>query len=124
MVIPAAPAPFIIALHYFTFFYVNFNELISAANVIIAVPCWSSWKIGKIFLSDNPFYIEKHYGAVISSRLMALKNEATSKMAYIYYYTVSLLLMHIGTTSVPPNDLKSSDFPYITGNPALGPISP
>lgn len=32
--------------------------------------------------------------------------------------------MQIGTTFTPPNTLKSKDFPYITGKPALGPISP
>lgn len=29
-----------------------------------------------------------------------------------------------GTTSTSPNNLKSKDFPSITGNPAVGPILP
>ena len=29
-----------------------------------------------------------------------------------------------GTTSTSPNNLNSKDFPYITGNPADGPILP
>jgi hypothetical protein len=32
--------------------------------------------------------------------------------------------MQTGTILVPPKVLKRRDFPSITGNPALGPISP
>jgi hypothetical protein len=32
--------------------------------------------------------------------------------------------MQKGTTSTPPNILKSKDFPYMTGRPARGPIFP
>lgn len=32
--------------------------------------------------------------------------------------------MHTGTTLTPPKTLNSKDLPYITGNPARGPISP
>ena len=39
-------------------------------------------------------------------------------------FEVFLLLMQTGTTSTSPRTLKSSDFPYITGSPAFGPISP
>jgi hypothetical protein len=32
--------------------------------------------------------------------------------------------MHIGTTYTSPSSLKMSDFPSMTGSPALGPIFP
>jgi hypothetical protein len=46
---PAAPAPFTTIFTFFISFYATFKAFITAASVTIAVPCWSSWKIGKIF---------------------------------------------------------------------------
>jgi hypothetical protein len=45
-------------------------------------------------------------------------------MASTSYSAFFLGWIQNGTTSTSPSILKSNDFPYITGNPALGPISP
>lgn len=45
-------------------------------------------------------------------------------IASISYCAFFLGWMQKGTTSTSPSNLKSNDFPYITGRPALGPISP
>lgn len=60
----------------------------------------------------------------MSSRLTAIKFLTLLAMASISYCAVFLGLMQNGTTSTSPSNLNSKDFPYITGKPALGPISP
>lgn len=41
------------------------------------------------------------------------------------YYCIDFLgYIQKGTTSTSPKILKSNDFPYITGKPAIGPIFP
>ena len=71
--VPAAPAPMTTNLQSARFRPVNLAELIKPANTTTAVPCWSSWKTG---ISNSAFSrssISKHFGAAISSRLMAPK---------------------------------------------------
>ncbi len=46
ILLPAAPVPEITTSKSSIFLFVSLQALIRAANVTIAVPCWSSWKTG------------------------------------------------------------------------------
>ena len=73
MAMPAAPAPFITTLISSIFLPVIFRALSKPAATMIAVPCWSSWKIGISHFSLSFFSISKQRGAEISSKLMPPK---------------------------------------------------
>ena len=60
----------------------------------------------------------------MSSRLTASKLPRSLRVSSTCSWVVYLGYMQTGTTSTSPNNLKSRDFPSMTGRPALGPISP
>ena len=121
--IPAAPAPEVTIFTSSSFFPTSFSALITPASVITAVPCWSSWKIGISQHSFSFFSISKHLGAEISSRLIPPKDPAR-RLTVLTISSTSLLRTQSGIASTPPNSLKSTHLPSITGIPASGPISP
>ena len=55
---------------------------------------------------------------------MALQYPTLLFMALICYYILFLGYMQKGITSTSPRILNKRDLPYITGNPATGPIFP
>jgi hypothetical protein len=57
--------------------------VIRPPKVTIAVPCWSSWKIGTFFRFFNPLSTSKHSGALMSYKLIALKYPALLSIAVI-----------------------------------------
>ena len=65
-----APAPLTTTLISFIDLPLISNAFISAAVVIIAVPCWSSWKTGISKISFNFCSIIKQSGAAISSKFI------------------------------------------------------
>ena len=71
-----APAPFTTTLMSFIDLPLISRALINAAVVIIAVPCWSSWKTGISKISFNFSSIIKQSGAAISSKLIPPKLHA------------------------------------------------
>ena len=72
--IPADPAPLMTTLASENFLFTSLSALVSPADTMIAVPCWSSWKIGMSHFSLSFFSISKHLGAEISSRLTPPKD--------------------------------------------------
>lgn len=68
--------------------------------------------------------MKKQSGALMSSKLIALKQEAISRIAYTVSCQVFLSFMQIGTMLTPPKTLNNKDFPYMTGSPAFGPMFP
>ena len=105
------------------FFFDISNAFMSAAVVIIAVPCWSSWKMG---ISNNSFNfcsIMKQSGAAISSRFMPPNVPPIFLIVSIIDYGL-LLLISISMESMSANLLNSTDLPSITGLDASAPKFP
>ena len=121
--VPAAPAPENTALISPSFFPVSLRALVRAAATTMAVPCWSSWKMGMSQHSFSRRSISKQRGAEISSKLMPPK-EPASRRTVLTISSTSLLRTHRGTASTPPKALKRTHFPSMTGIPASGPMSP
>ena len=69
MEMAAAPAPEVTILTSSLRLPTTFRALVRPANVMMAVPCWSSWKMGMSHFSFNFRSISKHRGAAMSSRL-------------------------------------------------------
>ncbi len=95
----------------------------SAASTTIAVPCWSSWKTGMASASSSRRSISKQRGALMSSRLIP-PNEGASALTTAMISSTSWVSRQIGTASTPPNCLKSTALPSITGIAARGPMLP
>ena len=123
MATPAAPAPLITTFMSLISFLTILRAFISAARVTTAVPCWSSWNMGISQHSLRRLSISKHLGEDISSRLTPPKLPARRDTVSTILST-SFERMQRGIASTPPNSLKSTHFPSITGIPASGPISP
>ena len=68
-----APAPFTTIFISLIDFPLISKAFINAAVVIIAVPCWSSWKTGISKISFNFSSIIKQSGAAISSKFIPPK---------------------------------------------------
>ena len=68
-----APAPLTTTLISFIDLPQISNAFINAAVVIIAVPCWSSWKTGISKISFNFCSIIKQSGAAMSSKFIPPK---------------------------------------------------
>ena len=68
MEIAAAPAPEVTTRTSSFFLPTTFRALVSPARVMMAVPCWSSWKMGISHFSFSFRSISKHRGAEMSSR--------------------------------------------------------
>ena len=67
---PAAPAPLMATFMSPIFLPTILRALSRAAATTMAVPCWSSWKIGMSHSSISLLSISKQRGAEMSSRLM------------------------------------------------------
>ncbi len=121
--IAEAPAPFTTTLILEIFFFVMWIELINAADVMIAVPCWSSWNIGISSIFFNSSSIIKHSGAAISSRLMPPK--LTAKFFILLIISLgSLLSISKSIASISANLLNRTALPSITGFEAIAPKLP
>ena len=120
---PAAPAPEITTRVLPGLRPVIRRAFSSAASATTAVPCWSSWKTGMSSRSLSRCSISKQRGAEMSSRLMPPKLGA-SRTTVSTISSASLVSRQIGTASTPPNCLKSTALPSITGIAARGPMSP
>ena len=118
-----APAPFTTTLISFIFFLLISSAFISAAVVIIAVPCWSSWNTGMSKISFNFSSITKQSGAAISSKLIPPKDGAKFFIELIIS-DVSFESISRSIESISANLLKSTAFPSITGLDASAPKSP
>ena len=120
---PAAPAPEVTTLTSVIFLLTSDRALSTAAAVMMAVPCWSSWNTGIFIRSRSRRSIWKHSGALMSSRLMPPK--LGSRLAMISTsLSGSRSLISISNTSTPANFLNSTPLPSITGLAASGPMSP
>ena len=118
-----APAPLITILTLGIFFLVISSALSNAAVVIIAVPCWSSWKTGisKIFLSFSS--IIKQSGAAISSRFIPPKlGEKFLMLLTISFGSSESISRSIESMSA--NLLNKTAFPSMTGFDAKAPKFP
>ena len=67
--------------------------------------------------------ISKHRGALMSSRLMP-PNPGAIRTTVSTMSSTSVASRQIGTASMPPNSLKSTALPSITGREAAGPMFP
>jgi hypothetical protein len=95
----------------------------SAAEEMIAVPCWSSWNTGMRRRRFSSSSIQKHSGALMSSRLMPPKVGAiratVSTKAWGSEASTSM-----SKTSMSAKRLKRIPFPSMTGLAASGPMLP
>ncbi len=73
MEIAAAPAPEVTTRVVSFRLPVTLSAFVMPASVMIAVPCWSSWKTGMSQRSLSRRSISKQRGAEMSSRLMPPK---------------------------------------------------
>ena len=121
--IAEAPAPLTTILTSLIFFLKISKALINAAVVIIAVPCWSSWKTG---ISNNSLSfcsMMKQSGAAISSKLIPPKVLPIFFIVLIIWLT-SELSISISIESMSANLLNKTDLPSITGFDASAPRFP
>ena len=123
MEIAAAPAPEMTTRTSSFCLPTTFSALVMPASVMIAVPCWSSWKMGMSQHSLSLRSISKQRGAEMSSRFTPPKEPEISQIVRTISST-SLLLMQRGKASTPPKLLNSTHLPSMTGMPASGPMSP
>ena len=120
---PAAPAPDATSRTFSIFLRVNSNALVTAAAVMMAVPCWSSWNTGMFMRSFNASSTLKHSGALMSSRLMPPK--VGSRLAMISIRrSGSGSSISISNTSISANFLNNTPLPSMTGFAASGPMFP
>ena len=119
----AEPAPetttFILAMS----FSAISKAFISAADEMIAVPCWSSCITGMFNSSTNLRSISNDSGAFMSSKLIPPKVGAIA-FTVSTNLSISVASTSISKTSISENILNNKAFPSITGFEASGPISP
>mmetsp|Transcript_24711 Transcript_24711/g.25132 ORF Transcript_24711/g.25132 Transcript_24711/m.25132 type:complete len:250 (-) Transcript_24711:342-1091(-) len=121
--IPAAPAPLQIILISPIFLPEISSAFHSPARQMMAVPCWSSWKMGMGMHSFSAVSISKQSGPLMSSRLIPPKDGARC-------FTMSINLSlsgastHRSMQSTPANFLKRTDLPSMTGLLARAPMLP
>ena len=123
MAIPAEPAPFTMTLQFSFSLPTTFSPLMIPDSTTMAVPCWSSWKTGMFRSSFRRLSISKQRGAEMSSRLMPPKAGAIFTTVRMIS-SVSCVSRQIGKAFTPPNSLKRTAFPSITGIAASAPIFP
>ena len=109
--IPAAPAPTQTTLQSSIFLPCNSTAFKIPAVVTIAVPCWSSWKIGTLQRLINSRSISKHSGALISSKLTPPKVLAIHSTVVIKSSTL-LLSTSISIALISAKRLKSNALHY------------
>ncbi len=120
---PEAPAPVVTIFTSLISFPTISSALSNAAPTIIAVPCWSSWKMGIFIRLRNFPSTSKHSGDFISSRLMP-PNVGSRLAIMSTSFSGSFSFISISNTSIPANVLNKTPLPSITGFDARGPISP
>ena len=121
--IAEAPAPLTTTFNFFMSFFVISTAFINAAHVIIAVPCWSSWKTGisKIFFNFSS--IIKQSGAAISSKFIPPK--LPEKFFTLLIISFGLLeSISKSIASISANLLNKTALPSITGFDANAPRFP
>ena len=119
----AAPAPTKTTFTSEIFLPANSSALISAAPVMMAVPCWSSWKTG-MFISDRSRRsMMKHSGLFTSSRLTPPK-VGSSALTTLQKVSMSFASTSRSKTSMSANFLKRTPLPSMTGFAAQAPMSP
>ena len=123
MAMPAAPAPLMTTRQFSFFFSTIFNALMIPAVTTMAVPCWSSWKTGILRTCFRRSSISKQRGAEMSSRLIP-PNAGAIRTTLSMISSVSWVSRQMGKALTPPNSLKRTDFPSITGRAARAPIFP
>jgi len=119
----AAPAPLTTTRRRAISLPAIFAPLSSAAEVMMAVPCWSSCMTGMSSSSRSRASISKHSGALMSSRLMPPKVGAMARTARTKA-SGSVSATSMSKASMPAKVLNSIHFPSITGLAASGPILP
>ena len=121
--IAEAPAPLTTILTLSIFFLLMSKALISAAVVIIAVPCWSSWNTGISSISFSFSSIIKQSGAAISSRLIPPKLGAKFFILFMISSGFSESISK-SIESISANLLNKTALPSITGLDANAPKFP
>ena len=119
----AAPAPLTTILMSPMFFLTISKALSSAADEMMAVPCWSSCMTGMFICLRSSCSISKHSGALMSSRLMP-PNVGSSDFTMRMNSCGSVQSISMSNTSMPANFLNSTPFPSMTGLEACGPMLP
>ena len=118
-----APAPLTTTFIFLIDLPLISKAFIKAAVVIIAVPCWSSWKTGISKISFNFSSIMKQSGAAISSRLIPPKLGEKFFIELIISFA-SLQSISRSMESMSANLLNNTAFPSITGFDANAPKFP
>src|SRR5262245_16707076 len=121
--IPAAPAPATTTFTSSICRLVSSSAFRNAAPLMIAVPCWSSWKTGISISAISRSSISKHSGARMSSRLIPPKVGSSSFTVRITSSAFSVP-SSMSNTSMPAKRLKRTPLPSITGLPASAPMLP
>ena len=119
----AAPAPFTTTRICFMSRPVSSTALISPAAVMIAVPCWSSWKTGMFIRSRSACSIMKQSGAAMSSRLIP-PNVGSSNSTASMKRCGSSVFTSMSIESTSAKRLNSTALPSITGFDASAPRLP
>ncbi len=94
-----------------------------AAVLMMAVPCWSSWKTGIFISFFRRVSISKHSGALMSSRFTP-PNVGSSALTTWQNLSMSFSSTSMSNTSMSAKRLNSTPLPSITGLPATAPMSP
>ena len=119
----AAPAPFTTMRMSSIFLPLISSALSSPQAEMMAVPCWSSCMMGMSSSFFRRSSISKHWGALMSSRLMPPKVGAIALTTWMNF-SGSFSSTSMSNTSMPAKILKSSPFPSMTGLPARAPMLP
>ena len=119
----AAPAPLTTTRSDLRSLPVQYAALIMAAEMIMAVPCWSSCMTGMSSASTRRRSISKHSGALISSRLMP-PNVGAMRRTHSTNWSGVEASTSISNASMPAIALKRRHLPSITGFAAKGPMFP
>ena len=121
--IAEAPAPLTTIFTLLIDFLLISRALINAAVVIIAVPCWSSWKTGISKISFSFSSIIKQSGAAISSRFIPPKLGAKFFILFIISSGFDESISR-SMESMSANRLNKTAFPSMTGFEAKAPKFP
>jgi len=120
---PAAPGPFRTTFTSSSLRPVISQALIRPAALMIAVPCWSSWKTGMSSSSWQRCSMMKQSGLLMSSRLMP-PNVTPMFLTTVMISSASLLDSSMSMASTSAKRLNSTALPSITGLEASAPRSP
>ena len=121
--IAAAPAPLTTMRTSSILFPVRKQLLISAAELIMAVPCWSSCMTGMSSSSRKRRSISKHSGALMSSRFIP-PNVGAMRFTVSTNSSTSSVSISMSKAFMPAICLNSIHLPSITGLAAFAPMLP